>query len=234
MLGFYAVYEASRGLVAGSRAQAVHRARDVAALERALHVFAEPRVQEVSRHVPGLLDALGVAYLTLHLLVTSALLLWLYIRRPHAFASVRSTLIVASSISLAGFVLFPTAPPRAAGVGLADSISNGEIDLNHGLVDSLYNPYAAVPSMHLGYALIVGAVLVRHCRGVVRLVGVAYPAFVLFVIVATGNHFFFDAAAGALVASASAVVVMLLRPSQGAVVELRPRLPANGRVERAA
>ena len=237
MLGFYAAYEASRGFVAGSRAQAVHRARDVASLEQALHVFTEPRIQDVARHVPGLLGALGCAYLTFHLLLSGSVVLWLYLRRRHAFATVRSTLIVASTLSLVGFLVFPTAPPRIAGVGLADSVSNGEIDLNHGLVDSLYNPYAAVPSMHIGYALIVGAVLLRHCRGVVRLAGIVYPPFVLFMIVATGNHFFFDAVAGALVAATSATVVLLLRPVPGAVVEIdayRRRLSANTSADQAA
>ena len=62
---------------------------------------------------------------------------------------------------MVGYVVFPTAPPRLSGVGIADTISGGHVDLNKGLVSSLYNPFAAVPSMHVGYALIVGASLAR-------------------------------------------------------------------------
>src|SRR6476646_10294917 len=98
-----------------------------------------------------------------------------------------------------------------AGIGIADTISNGHVDLNHGLVSSLYNPYAAVPSMHLGYAAIVGASLYLHGgRPILRVAAFLYPALQLFVIVATGNHFFFDAASGALVAGLAALAAVRL------------------------
>ena len=85
------------------------------------------------------------------------------------------------------------------------------MNLNHGLVSSLYNPYAAVPSMHVGYALIVAISLLRYGRGrLVRTLGALYPAFVLLVVVATGNHFFLDAAAGALVAVIAIAAASLL------------------------
>jgi hypothetical protein len=99
-----------------------------------------------------------------------------------------------------------------AGIGIADTVSNGHIDLDSGLVSSLYNPFAAVPSMHVGYALVVGASLVRYaCRGVVRfLIGLPYPLFVLLVVVATGNHFLFDAFAGVVVVAIAAGASLLL------------------------
>jgi hypothetical protein len=212
ILGFYAAYEAARGLVSGTRQPAIHRAHEIVALERRLHVFAEPNVQQLARRVPGLLGTLSVAYLTLHLVVTGALLLWLHRRRPIVFPIVRTTLILASALSLIGFLVFPTAPPRMAGTGLTDSVSRGAVDLNHGLISSLYNPYAAVPSMHAGYAVIVGFAVVRYGhRATLRYLGGLYPLFVLLVIVATGNHFFFDAAIGVLVAALGAALAGLLR-----------------------
>jgi hypothetical protein len=226
ILGFYATYEAARGLVVGARQPAIRRADDVLSLERTLHLFAEPHVQRLARDIPGLLGTLDVAYLTLHLAATSTLLLWLYRRRPAAFPLVRTTLIIASVLSLIGFLAFPTAPPRMAASGLSDTVSHGAVNLNHGLVSSLYNPYAAIPSMHAGYALIVGAALMRYGRrALLRFAGVLYPPFVLLVIVATGNHFFFDAATGALVAATSALVALPLtraRP-KAEVVALTPR-----------
>jgi hypothetical protein len=162
-------------------------------------------VQHAARALPGLTSLLGTAYLTLHLAVTAGVLLWLHQRRPAAFAFVRTTLLLASALSLIGFLAYPTAPPRLAGLGIADTVSNGHIDLNHGLVSSLYNPYAAVPSMHIGYALIVAASLFHYGRRpLVRVLAALYPPFVLLVVVATGNHFFLDAAAGALVAGLAA------------------------------
>jgi membrane-associated phospholipid phosphatase len=113
-----------------------------------------------------------------------------------------------------------------AATGLSDTVSHGAVNLNHGLVSSLYNPYAAIPSMHAGYALIVGAAMLRYGhRALLRFAGVLYPPFVLLVIVATGNHFFFDAATGALVAATSALVALPLtraRP-EAEVVTLPPR-----------
>jgi len=222
VLALYALYEAARGVVVGNQAVAVDHARAVASLERSLHVFAEVHVQAAARFVPGLIGVLGVLYLTLHLAVTGTYLLWLHRRRPAAYPLVRNALLIASGLALIGFLAFPTAPPRLAALGIADTISHGHVDLNHGLVSTLYNPYAAVPSMHLGYATIVGASLYRHGgRPILRVAAFLYPALQLFVIVATGNHFFFDAASGALVAGVAGVAA--LRLTRGtAPARLRP------------
>jgi hypothetical protein len=210
VLVLYAGYEATRGLVAGNEAVAVRHAHDVASLERSLHVFAEAHVQDAAHALPGVIGLLGVLYLTLHLAVTGAYLIWLHRRRPAAFPYVRTALLVASALALVGFLVFPTAPPRLAALGIADTISNGDVDLNRGLVSALYNPFAAIPSMHIGYSVIVGASLVRHGgRRILRAAGMLYPALVLLVIVATGNHFFVDAAAGAAVAAVAAAVTWL-------------------------
>jgi PAP2 superfamily len=211
----YGGYELARGLVVGNTKEADRHAGQLVALERSLHLFAEGKVQHAAEALPGLAGLLGVAYLTLHLAVTAVVLLWLHQRRPTAFPFVRTTLLVASALALVGFLAYPTAPPRLAGVGIADTVSNGHINLNHGLVSSLYNPYAAVPSMHVGYALIVAISLLRYGRGrLIRTLATIYPAFVLLVVVATGNHFFLDAAAGALVATlALAAASLLTRPA---------------------
>jgi PAP2 superfamily len=214
VLRLYAVYEASRGFVAGSRRVAVDHARAVASLERGLHVFVERHVQHAAQAVPGLTALLGGAYLTLHLSVTAALLLWLHQRRPAAYARIRTTLLITSAIALVVFVAFPTAPPRLASIGISDTVSGRQVDLNKGLISSLYNPFVAVPSLHMGYALLVGATVARHAQlRVARLAALAYPVFVLFMIVATGNHFLFDAAAGTvLVTAAYLLALKVLRP----------------------
>ena len=110
--------------------------------------------------------------------------------------------MVASALAVVGYWLFPTAPPRLAGVGIGDTVSGAtSINLTSHLASSFYNPYAAVPSMHIGFALLIGVTVARLARRrSVRIGAVLYPLFVLLVIVATGNHFFLDAAAGAAVA----------------------------------
>jgi hypothetical protein len=215
VLALYATYEAARGLVAGNQRVAIDHAHTVAALERKLHLFVEPNVQHAARALPGLLTLLGGAYLTLHLPVTAGLLLWLYKRRPAAFARIRTTLLIASAFALIGFVLFPTAPPRLAGLGIADTVSGDHVNLNKGLISSLYNPFAAVPSMHIGYALIVAAALVQFGNTrIAQLTGAVYPLLVLLVIVATGNHFFFDAATGAIVVVAAYLAALAIGRSK--------------------
>ena len=210
-LTLYGLYELARGLVVADRAEADAHAHRLVALERPLHLFVESNVQRGVQTLPGLTSLLGVAYLNLHLAVTAGVLLWLHRRRPDGFAFVRTALLLASGLALVGFLVYPTAPPRLAGVGILDTVSGRHVDLNRGLVSSLYNPYAAIPSMHIGYALIVAAALLRHARRLlVRAIGALYPSFVLLVIVATGNHFLLYAAAGALVAALAAALAALL------------------------
>src|SRR5918999_666319 len=122
-------------------------------------------------------------------------------RRPAQFPLVRNTLVFATALSLVGYVLYPAAPPRLSGHGFVDTVSaHTHVNLSSDLLGSLYNPFAAVPSMHFGYALIVGAALYAYARSrSVRVLGALYPPFMLFVIVATGNHFLLDAVAGGAV-----------------------------------
>lgn len=92
------------------------------------------------------------------------------------------------------------------------------VNLNSHLLGELYNPIAAMPSMHFGYALLIGVMTARLVRSLaVRLLGVAYPLFVGFVIVATGNHYVLDAAAGAAVMLAGwlAAAIRLARACNG-------------------
>jgi cytochrome bd-type quinol oxidase subunit 2 len=130
----YCVYELARGLVVGNAREADRHAGRVVALERSLHLFVEGKVQHAADVLPGLTGLLGVAYLTLHFAVTAAVLLWLHQRRPTAYPFVRTTLLVASALALVGFIAYPTAPPRLAGIDIADTVSNGYVNLNHGLV----------------------------------------------------------------------------------------------------
>jgi len=123
VLGFYAAYEAARGVVVGGRDAGVHHALEVVSIERCLHVFIEGDVQRAAERVPGLTETLGFAYLTLHLALTGLVLLWVYQRRPAAYPVLRNTVLLASGLALVGYLAFPTAPPRFSHLGILDTIS---------------------------------------------------------------------------------------------------------------
>ena len=194
VLVLYLLYELSRGFVIGDLDAAYGHAQEIVALERRLHVFVEGGTQHRFAAVPGLLSTFSFFYVLAHLTATVAILVWLYLRRPELYARARTTLAVASFAALVGYGLFPTMPPRLAAAGVTDSVSrHTPVDLGVSLLGRFYNPYAAVPSMHFGYALIVGILLARYGgRASLRATGVLYPVLVLLVIVSTGNHFLFE------------------------------------------
>lgn len=202
LAGLYFAGELARGIARGGEPAAEAHAATIVQLERSLHVFDEAAIQRAAGHVGDLATFLGYAYVSVHLAGTVAALVWVYRRRRHVYTRLRNTLVVASALGLVGYAVFPTAPPRLAGLHIVDTVSAAtSVNLDSTLVSSLYNPYAAVPSMHIGFSLIVGLAVARLARHPLwRVAALAYPVFVLFLIVATGNHFFFDAVAGAVVA----------------------------------
>jgi hypothetical protein len=218
----YAVYEAVRGAGDASLSVARDHTSDIVALERTLHVFNERAVQEWSHGVPYLPALLGAAYMSLHFGATLFALRWVYRERRDAFPLVRTTLIASTALALAGYVLYPAAPPRLSGLGFSDTVTTHTgLNLSSDLLGSFYNPVAAVPSLHFGYAVIVGGALFTLARRRwVRVLGALYPAFMLFDIVATGNHFWFDATAGGAVVAAGWALARLLVAQSGK----KPRL----------
>jgi hypothetical protein len=200
LFGLYGFYEVVRGQGHASLAVARTHTDGIVTLERHLHLFGERTVQRAAHWVPALPTLLGIAYIALHFLGTAAFLVWLHRTHPERFALVRNTLIGATGIALSIYLLYPVAPPRLAGLGFVDTVThNAKVNLSSDLLGSLYNPFAAVPSLHFGYALLVGTTIALLAKGTVaRALGWGYPVVMLLVIVATGNHFFFDAAGGAL------------------------------------
>jgi hypothetical protein len=231
LAALYATYEVVRGAGDTNLTVARDHTADIVSLERALHVFSERTVQEWSHGVPYLPALLGLAYMTLHFGATSLAVRWVYRERREAFPLVRTTLIASTAIALAGYVLYPAAPPRLAGLGFSDTVTRHTgLNLSSDLLGSFYNPVAAVPSLHVGYALIVGAsVFALARRRWVRLLGALYPAFMLFDVVATGNHFWFDAAAGAAVVLAGWWIARTLVSTSDAAAPARS--PRRGFVD---
>jgi hypothetical protein len=212
----YALYEVVRGQGNATYAVAHDHTDWIVSLERHLHVFDERAIQQAAHAVPGAPTLLGIAYIALHFVGTGVFLVWLFRNHRETFAVVRNVMIAATGIALVFYVTFPVAPPRLAGLGFVDTVShNAKVNLSSDLLGSLYNPFAAVPSLHFGYALLVGVTLATVARRrFVRVLGWSYPPVMLFIIVATGNHFFFDAAAGALAIGAGYVIAAWVASSR--------------------
>jgi hypothetical protein len=200
LAGLYGLYEVVRGQGHASLATAREHTDGIVSLESHLHLFGERAIQNAAHWVPGIPALLGIAYIVLHFLGTGSFLVWLHKRHPERFPAIRNTFIGATAVALAIYILYPVAPPRLAGLGFTDTVSHSaKVNLSSDLLGSLYNPFAAVPSLHFGYALLVGLSLAAVAKGRLgRVIGWSYPVVMLVVIVATGNHFFFDAAGGAV------------------------------------
>ena len=226
-VALYGVYELVRGFGGEDWTAARLHTADIVGVERSLGIFWERGIQAASSSVPGLAIVLGVLYISLHFVVTIAFLVWVHRRRPDAFATVRTTLVVATGLALAGYLTFPAAPPRLAGLGFTDTVTkSAKVNLSSDLLGALYNPIAAVPSLHFGYALLVGAGLAMLAkRRWVRIAGAVYPFAMLYIIVATGNHFFVDAALGGAVVVAAWFVARALVPADSPVAPAE-RTPA--------
>ena len=204
----YNAYQLVRGLTDASRALAVANAERVVELERSLGAFFEPGFQQALLAEAWLVDLANFMYVNTHFVITTGFLVWLYLFRNEHFAFVRNMFIVAMAIALVGYALYPTAPPRLLPAeGFTDTIAAFTgLAQDDGTVGLLVNRYAAVPSMHIAFALMIAVPGMNLCRRAApRTLWSAYPLVVLFVILLTGNHFWLDAAAGAAVACLAAV-----------------------------
>jgi hypothetical protein len=205
--GAYYAYRLVRGAVDGRAATAFENARHLIDIERAVGAFVEPSVQAWSSGSSALIEFASWMYVNSHFVITVTTLAWIYLFRNDAFYFVRNMFMVAMGLALVGYLLYPVAPPRFMPEwGFQDSVANFTGVPNDSVtVNALYNPFAAVPSMHVAFALMIGlpmAKLVRHRT--LKIVWRLYPLLVTWVVVATGNHWIADAILGALVAAVSA------------------------------
>jgi membrane-associated phospholipid phosphatase len=212
----YGAYELVRGLLAStiSSYKPFGDATRIIDLERTLHVFAEPQIQAwATGHAHWLLDVADWTYLNAHFVLTVGVLAFIYLRRNDSFYFVRNMFMIAMLIALVGYSIYPTAPPRLMPQwGFTDAIQQFTgVTVEHGASGALLNAYAAVPSMHVCFALMVGIPMSRLVRTrVARMLWRIYPAYIAFVVVVTGNHYFTDVALGAMTASVSAVLAKTL------------------------
>ncbi|RLL67033.1 phosphatase PAP2 family protein [Streptomyces sp. Z26] len=221
LIAMYALYSAGRLVVSDdSTARAVDNGLAILSFERDLSLNFEHPLNRVLTSEAWIGIPADFAYASLHYLVTPGVLIWLWKRRKGEYRAMRTWLMLSTLLGLVGFTLVPTCPPRLldATHGFTDTMAqygdygwwSTEASAPEGL-GGLTNQYAAMPSLHVGWALWCGVVLWRHGRrsGWLRTLAVAYPLSTTVIVMGTANHYFLDAVAGAAVMG----VGLLLTPS---------------------
>ena len=205
----FLIYDLVRGFVEGRGTAAFANARELISIERTLHVFVEPSVQAWASSSHLVVVSASWLYVNAQTSITIGALLYLYLRHNRNFYFVRNMLMIAMPLALIGYVVFPTAPPRFLPEwGFIDTVADvTPVNVSHSSASMslLFNPYAAVPSMHVAFAIMIAWPLARLARrSAARVLWVVYPFLMTFVIVVTANHFILDALLGALTAAVSA------------------------------
>ena len=202
IVGLLLFYKFGRSLVSSETSRAVHHARAVISIERDLSIFTEERLQQAvigaGHTVEWLLNAY---YLFAHILVTAIAFLWLYLRHPNTYVRFRRVMIAMTLVGLALHLLYPLAPPRMfPNLGFVDTgrvvgpASYGKGSAYSGFA----NQFAAMPSLHFGWALAVAWGVILASRNRLRWLVVLHPVLTLAAIVLTANHYWLDAIVAAL------------------------------------
>ena len=199
-LSVYGVYLLVRHLVVDERGRltAARNAERIVALERRLGVHVEPRLQGLLLPRRRLVAFLNVAYVTLNVGLTVGWLIRLFRRRHPEFHRLRRAAVLTTLGAQPFFLFFPCAPPRTLDHFVDTIVEVSGFDLDSGLIAQLYDPLAAMPSIHVAYAVVTAAGIAEtSASAVARGLAPAYPHLVALVVFATANHYVLDAVVGA-------------------------------------
>jgi hypothetical protein len=232
----YLVYQLCRTVATGSEALAVANAHRVLGAEAVLGLDVEAAAQ---RALDGTfwLTALSWVYLAAQPVVIPIVVVWVYRRAKPVYRILRNTLIAGWMLALPVYALFPTAPPRLAGVGMADSVSaESGIQLHSDFTTLFYNPFAAIPSLHCGFAFACGLAVAAAARSrPLRVAGLVWGPLVSVSTIVTANHYVVDLAAGlAVTAAGLAVGLAVMRIGDARRAGSPPREVVRRRAVRAA
>lgn len=201
LFGLYALWQFAGSFTVMSPAGALPRARWLWHAERVVYLPSETSLQRPFLPHPVLVQAFNLYYDILHFPVLGACLIWLYARHRGAYPSIRTTVALFTGISLL-IQLIPVAPPRLLpGTGMVDTAVRYSQSVYswHGGFDA--DQFSAMPSVHVGWALIVAIAVITVSRSRWRWLAAAYPALTMLAVVVTANHFWLDGiVAGLLVA----------------------------------
>ncbi|MEV5505252.1 phosphatase PAP2 family protein [Streptomyces orinoci] len=236
----YGMYSAGRLLARGDVQSAVGHGLSILDLEKTFRINLEHPLNRVFTNNPVLGVPADFAYASLHYVLTPAVLVWLFRRHGEHYRKLRTWLLISTMIGLIGFTLLPTCPPRLLDPanGFVDTMQHyssygwwgADASAPRGF-GGLTNQYAAMPSLHVGWALWCGVALWRHARHTwVKVAGAAYPLLIALVVMGTANHYFLDAVAGVGVMGLG---YLLAAPALRLAGALRSRLSRSGTGESA-
>ncbi|MGW6788963.1 phosphatase PAP2 family protein [Streptomyces chartreusis] len=222
--GLFVVYKFGRQLATGHTAEAFRNADRVWDLERTLRLPGEGSVQDLLLHGDTLIHLANTYYATVHFPATVAFLVWLYLRRPTHYVWARRVLAAVTAAALLVHLTFPLAPPRMlAATGLVDTGQvYGPSVYGSPQTDHLSNQFAAMPSLHFGWALMVAIGLIVTTRSRWRLLWLLHPLLTLLVIVGTANHYWLDAIVATAMLGVALAVIRPRASSGGTPVSPRP------------
>ena len=216
-LGLFALadlaYDVVRGVADGKHQVAFNHGQDIINFERSTHTFFEPHLQSLILPAHFVVTAANEIYMNSQFAITISFLACLYLFRNEYFYFVRNMFLISMVFALLGYALYPTAPPRLfPQYGFVDTLTDfSGVNHDSALVKVFVNPYAAMPSMHCAFALMIGGTGVQVARRhLSKAFWALWPLLVMFVVVVTANHYWIDVAAGALVAVASALIAAQL------------------------
>ncbi len=233
MLVGVAVYFGVRGFTAGDADTATSNAMGIIALERRLGIFVEQPAQAFALDVPGVMTFANTVYIYGHWPVIAAVFVWLAWRRPDAYPLYRNALLLSGLIGMVMVALHPVAPPRLMDLGFVDTVTTQTNAYRVLQPPAFTNPYAAMPSFHVGWDLLVGIALVRESRNRwIRHAGRLIPLLMVLSVVLTGNHYLLDAVVGdAIVLASLGCVIWWRRSSDSDDTFQRPPAPPRPRPE---
>src|SRR6476619_3547984 len=201
------------GLVSSEQGIAMTHGRQFIDFEQSTGTLFEPSLQAFFLPAQWVIDFANQVYLNAQFSIAIGFLLWLYLFRNESYYFVRNMFVVAMGIALVGYTTYPTAPPRMFPQhGFVDTI-NDFSNVNHDstLAKIFINPYAAVPSMHCAFALMIGGTGVRVSRHwFTKAFWASWPLLVAWIVIVTGNHYWVDVGLGWMVAVTSALVASRL------------------------
>ncbi|MFD8948380.1 bifunctional glycosyltransferase 87/phosphatase PAP2 family protein [Streptomyces xanthophaeus] len=229
----YSLYSHIRAAAPTSRSLAEDNAAQIHGIERALGIDIEHAVNHAVVNRPWLEAFFNFYYTSFHFVVPLTILAVLYWRRPGDYRWARASLGLATVLALAGFWLYPLAPPRLMpALGFVDTV-HGPQDLanpSYGAMTAISNQYAAMPSLHFGWSLWCGIVIVVLApKGWQKLLGALHPLITVCAIVATANHWVLDAVGGAAVVTAGFGLVHVLSGSRRLQVDLPAQRTDGGK-----
>jgi PAP2 superfamily len=198
-LGVYSLYLVVGRLVMrrAGRERARANAGRIVALEERFGIDVEPVVQRALLRFPRLVHGLNIGYGLFNVTLTVGWLVFLYRRRDDGYHRFRRACLLTHVGAQPVFFLLPTAPPRVL-EGFVDTLSEvSGLDLEHPFLLRFYNPIAAMPSLHVAFAVVTGSELADRTESrALKLAAHAYAPLVATVVAGTGNHYVLDAVAG--------------------------------------